>query len=128
MNTKRLTTKPKPRAKATRMPTTIDEYLGCLPVAQRAALQRVRRIIQATAPEAEECISYRIPAFKLNGKGLIWFGAAAQHCAIYGVGNDLALKDYDTSGKGTLRFTVAKPLPEALVRKLVRARMRKSAN
>ena len=85
------------------------------------------RIIRATAPDAEECISYQIPAFKLHGKGLIWFGAAAHHCAIYGVANDPALKDYDTSGKGTLRFTVEKPLPDALVRKLVKSRMKKIA-
>ena len=106
---------------------TMDEYLAGLPASQRAALQRVRKIIRAVVPEAEECISYQIPAFKLHGKGLIWFGAAARHCAIYGVANDPALKDYDTSGKGTLRFTVEKPLPEALVRKLVKSRVKKIA-
>jgi uncharacterized protein YdhG (YjbR/CyaY superfamily) len=114
---------PRPKAKV----ETISEYLAELPAAQRAALQRLRAIIRATVPEAEECISYQIPSFKLNGKGLIWFGAAARHCAIYGVANDPALKDYDTSGKGTLRFTVEKPLPEALVRKLVKSRMKKIA-
>lgn len=115
--------KPKPAKK----PATIDDYLGGLPASQRAALERVRRIIHATAPDAEECISYQIPAFKLRGKGLIWFGAAAHHCAIYGVPNDPALAGYDISGKGTLRFTVEQPLPEALVRKLVKSRMAKLA-
>jgi uncharacterized protein YdhG (YjbR/CyaY superfamily) len=113
--------KPKPK------PTTIDEYFAGLPSAQRAALERVRRVIRATAPEAQECISYQIPSFKLNGKGLIWFGAAAHHCAIYGVANDPALLDYDTSGKGTLRFTIDKPLPDALLRQLVTARMKRIA-
>jgi len=111
--------RPKPRLK----PTTIDQYLAPLPADQRAALERLRTIIRATAPEAEECISYQIPSFKLHGKGLIWFAAAARHCAIYPVPNDPALKDYDTSGKGTLRFTVDAPLPAALVRKLVKFRM-----
>ena len=114
-------TNPRPKAK----PGTIDEYLAGVPAAQRAALQRLRTIISNTAPKAEECISYQMPSFKMNGKGLIWFGAAARHCAIYGVAGDPALKGYDTSGKGTLRFTVEEPLPEALVRKLVRARMKK---
>ena len=127
MTAKRLTTKAKPKPKATQKSTTIDDYLAGLPASQRAALGRVRRIIRATAPDAEECISYQIPAFKLHGKGLIWFGAAAHHCAIYGVANDPALKRYDTSGKGTLRFTVEKPLPDALLRKLVKARMKKIA-
>jgi uncharacterized protein YdhG (YjbR/CyaY superfamily) len=123
--------KAKPKAarnpKTAMKPTTIDEYFAGLSTAQRTALERVRRVIRATAPAAQECISYQIPSFKLNGKGLIWFGAAAHHCAIYGVANDPALQDYDTSGKGTLRFTVEKPLPDALLRKLVKARMKKIA-
>ena len=123
--------KPRPavgtKGKATTKPTTIDAYFAGLPSEQRAALERVRRVIRTTAPEAEECISYQMPSFKLNGKGLIWFGAAAHHCAIYGVANDPALRDYDTSGKGTLRFTIEKPLPDALLRKLVTARMKRIA-
>jgi uncharacterized protein YdhG (YjbR/CyaY superfamily) len=113
----------KAASKSNRKPTTIDEYLAPLSADQRAALERLRTIIHATAPDAVECISYQIPAFKLHGKGLIWFAAARHHCAIYPVSNDPALKDYDTSGKGTLRFTVDAPLPAALVRKLVRFRM-----
>ena len=124
--TTRKATKAAPKAKATK-PTTIDQYFAGLPSAQRAALERVRRVIRATAPEAEECISYQIPSFKLHGKGLIWFGAAAHHCAIYGVASDPALQDYDTSGKGTLRFTLENPLPDALLRKLVIARMKRIA-
>jgi len=128
MNAKRQTpAKPAPKPRPAAKPTTIDEYFAGLPSAQRAALERVRRVIRATAPEAQECISYQIPSFKLNGKGLIWFGAAAHHCAIYGVANDPALQDYDTSGKGTLRFTIENPLPDALLRKLVMARMKRIA-
>jgi uncharacterized protein YdhG (YjbR/CyaY superfamily) len=109
-------------------PTTIDEYLATLSEDKRAALERVRKIIRATAPGAEEVISYQIPAFRLDGKMLIWMGAAANHCAIYGVGGAQdELKDYDTSGKGTIRFQADHPLPATLVRKLVKARIAKNA-
>jgi uncharacterized protein YdhG (YjbR/CyaY superfamily) len=110
-----------PKAK----PKTIDEYLAALSDDKRAALERLRKIIRAAAPGAEECISYQLPAFRLGGKWLVWIGAAANHCAIYGVGRADAdeLKDYDISGRGTLRFQVDKPLPAPLVRKLVKARV-----
>ena len=110
-------------------PGTVDEYLATLSSDQRAALQRVRKIIRAAAPGAQECISYQIPAFRLDGKGLIWFGAAANHCALYGVvGADKSeLEGYDTSGKGTIRFRTDKPLPATLVRKLVKARIAQNA-
>jgi uncharacterized protein YdhG (YjbR/CyaY superfamily) len=117
---------PKPKTKVT--PKTIDEYLAALSDDKRAALERVREIIRAAAPRAEECISYQIPAFRLDGKCLIWFGAAANHCAIYGVeGVDDELKDYDTSGRGTLRFQADKPLPATLIKKIVKARIAKNA-
>jgi uncharacterized protein YdhG (YjbR/CyaY superfamily) len=108
-------------------PQTIDEYLAGIGAAQRAALERLRRIVHAVAPEAEECISYGIPAFRLDGKMLIYLGAAAKHCAIYGVEETRKgeFDDYDTSGRGTLRFTPDRPLPEDLVRRLVKARVAK---
>jgi uncharacterized protein YdhG (YjbR/CyaY superfamily) len=106
-------------------PKTIDDYLARLSDDKRAALERLRRIIKAAVPGAEEGISYQIPAFRLDGKWFVWFGAAANHCAIYGVGGTLAdeLKRYDTSGKGTIRFHPDHPLPAALVKKLVKARI-----
>ena len=61
-------------------PKTIDEYLAGLADDKRAALERLRKTIRATAPRAEECISYRLPAFRLDGKMLVAFGAAAKHC------------------------------------------------
>jgi uncharacterized protein YdhG (YjbR/CyaY superfamily) len=75
-------------------------------------------------PKAEECISYQLPAFRLDGKCLVWFGAAANHYAIYGVLGDHKgeLKDYDIS-KGTIRFQADKAMPAALVRTLIRARI-----
>jgi uncharacterized protein YdhG (YjbR/CyaY superfamily) len=106
--------------------TTIDEYLAPLPADKRAALQWLRRQIKATAPGAEECISYGIPGFRLDGKLLVHFGAAARHCAFYAgtVIEDFKreLAAYDTS-KGTIRFPPDDPLPAALVRKLVKAQI-----
>ncbi len=108
-------------------PTTIDEYLAVLSPDKRAALQKLRKTIRAAAPRAEECISYQIAAFRLDGM-LVGFGAAAKHCAFYLMSastlkkfeNDL--EGYDLS-KGTIRFQADKPLPVALVRKLVKARL-----
>ena len=108
-------------------PATIDEYLATLPDDQRAALQKLRKTIAAAAPKAEECISYSVPAFRLNGP-LVGFGAKANHCAFYLMsGSTVAahaaeLEGYETS-KGTIRFKPDKPLPAALVRKLVKARV-----
>lgn len=108
-------------------PTNIDEYLAQLPPAQRSALAKLRRTIKAVAPEAEECISYQICAFRQKGM-LVGFGATKTHCAFYLMsGTTVAahkaiLKGYDTS-KGTIRFTPEKPLPATLVRKLVKARL-----
>jgi len=105
-------------------PKNIDEYLAALSDDKRAALERLRKIIRAAVPKAEECISYQLPAFRLDGKCFVWFGAAANHCAIYGVLGDHKdeLKDYDIS-KGTIRFQADKAMPAALVRKLIKARI-----
>jgi uncharacterized protein YdhG (YjbR/CyaY superfamily) len=105
---------------------SIDDYLAGVSDDKRAALQRLRRTIRAIVPRAEECISYQLPAFRLDGKVLVWFGAGAKHCAFYpgGVVPELQreLEDYDTS-KGTIRFQPDDPLPATLVRKLVKARI-----
>jgi uncharacterized protein YdhG (YjbR/CyaY superfamily) len=109
-------------------PKNIDEYLAALSEDKRAALEKLRKAVKAAAPKAEECISYGLPAFRLEGKPLVAFGAAARHCAFYPMsGATVAafkeeLKSYDTS-KGAIRFPLNKPLPAALVRKLVKARI-----
>jgi len=108
-------------------PKTIDEYLAALSDDKRAALEKLRKTIRVAAPKAEECISYQIPAFRQNGI-LVGFGATAKHCAFYLMSSSTVeahkdeLKDYDTS-KGTIRFQADNPLPAALVRKLVKARI-----
>ena len=111
-------------------PKTIDEYLAVVNPAQRVALEKLRKTIRAVAPEVEECISYGIPAFRLNGRSLVFFGAWTNHCAFY-PGSSATLKKFrnDLKGfqiaKGTVRFTPEKPLPVALVKKLVQSRMQK---
>ena len=108
-------------------PTTHDEYLAAVRPDQRAALTRLRRTIRAAAPAAEECVSYGICGFRLNGM-LVGYGATARHCAFFLMSNTTVaahradLAGYDTS-TGTVRFQPGEPLPAALVRKLVRARL-----
>ena len=111
-----------------RIPKTIDEYLVSVNAYHRDALQKIRKTVHAVAPNAEECISYGIPAFRMNGCSLVFFGAWANHCALY-LGSSATLKkfrnelrDFQTS-KGTLRFSPGKPLPVALVKRLVKARI-----
>jgi uncharacterized protein YdhG (YjbR/CyaY superfamily) len=109
-------------------PQTIDEYLAGVHADQRAALETLRRTIRAVAPTAEECISYGLAAFRLNGRPLVAFGASANHCAFYPMNSTTVeafqkqLKGFETS-KGTIRFQADNPLPTSLVRKLVKARI-----
>ena len=112
-------------------PQTIDEYLAPLSAEKRAALGKLRRAIRSAAPKADECISYLVPGFRLNGKLLVSFGAATDHCAFYPGARPVAvhkdeLKAYDTS-KGTIRFRADSPLPATLVRKLVKTRIAEHA-
>jgi uncharacterized protein YdhG (YjbR/CyaY superfamily) len=111
-----------------RKPKDVDDYLADYPKEQRAALQRLRKQIRAIVPQAQECISYHLPAFRLDGHLLVAFGAAIGHCAFYPCSgaavrlhqNELA--GFDT-GKGTIRFQPERPLPAALVKKIVKFRI-----
>jgi uncharacterized protein YdhG (YjbR/CyaY superfamily) len=106
----------------------VDNYLAKLPDDQRGTLEKLRETIRASAPGAEQCISYGLPAFRLDWRVLCYFGASPKHCAFYpGSGTAVAahkneLKDYSTS-KGTVRFQPSKPLPTALIRRLVKYRI-----
>lgn len=112
-------------------PKTIDEYLASVEKDKRAALEKLRRTIRSVAPDAEECISYQVPAFRLNGM-LVGFGATQNHCSFFLMSSSMVelYKDevdgYDTSA-GTIRFQADRPLPVALVRKLVKARIAENA-
>ena len=113
-------------------PKTVDEYLAGLSDDKKDALERLRATIRAAAPKAEEYIGYQLPAFRLDGKPLVAFGATATHCAFYPMTGTTVdayreeLEDYETS-KGAIRFQPAKPLPATLVRKLVKARIAENA-
>lgn len=109
-------------------PKTIDDYLAAVTTEQRAALEKVRKAIRAAAPDAEECINYGVAAFRLDGKSIAGFGASKQHCSYYPMSGAVVaaleqeLAKYETS-KGAVHFPAEKPLPAALVRKLVKARI-----
>lgn len=109
-------------------PHSIDDYLDTLSPENRAALQKVRRAVHAAAPGAEECISYGMPAFRVDGKLIAGFKAATHHCSYYPMSGDTVatlktdLAGYETS-RGTIRFPARPGLPATLVRKLVKTRM-----
>jgi uncharacterized protein YdhG (YjbR/CyaY superfamily) len=105
---------------------TVDDFLAALSDDTRGALMKLRKTIKAAVPDAEECISYGIPAFRLGGRFFVGFGASAHHCAFYpgALSPELRkreLKAYDTS-RGTIRFQPDKPLPAAMVRTLLKTR------
>ncbi len=111
-----------------RKPTTIDEYLATVGGEKRAALQKLRETIRSIVPGAEECISYSMPAFRLDGAIVAGFAATGQGCSYYPFsGSTLATLaselDAYSRTKSAVHFTPEKPLPATLVRKLLRARI-----
>ena len=114
-------------AKGNGGPTTVDEYLASVPEPARGTLNQIRAAIRSAVPaEATETLSYRIPAFKYKGV-LVWFAAFRNHCSFFPTAKVIdAFKDelngYSLS-KGTIQFPTDKPLPAALVRKMVRMRV-----
>ena len=112
-------------------PKTVDEYVARARPAFRAALQQLRNTIKAAAPDAEEVISYRIPAFRQNGM-LVYYAAFKDHCSFFVASTEARrqfsaeLKPFE-SGKGTLRFTPDRPLPSDLVTRIVKARVEENA-
>lgn len=113
-------------------PRTIDDVLAAWPPERRRVLARMREIIRSAAPGAEECISYQLPAFRLHGRGLVAFGGAAKHIALYPMGSGVLesfreeLQPYECS-KGTLRFPWDRPLPAMLIRRIVKLRVAANA-
>jgi uncharacterized protein YdhG (YjbR/CyaY superfamily) len=114
-------------AKGRISPKTVDEYLAGVPEPARSTLNKIRATIRSAAPaEATEGISYGMPAFKYKGP-LIWFAAFSDHCSLFPTAAVIEafkneLKGFSTS-KGTIHFTTEKPLPDALIKKLVKARV-----
>lgn len=102
-----------------------DEYLAALPADQGAALQKLREQILAAAPGCEEYFGYGLPGFRHYGRPLLYMGAARKHMALYGMlpsGFDEELKGFERS-KGSIRFTPEKPIPAAVVKAIVKAKV-----
>ena len=106
---------------------TVDDYLAALPAGERSVLERVRRVIREAAPEAEERIAYRIPLYRHHGD-VVGFAAFKNHLSLFvtssGVGERFAdeLEGFEVKHT-TIHFTVDKPLPDELIRKIVRHRL-----
>lgn len=106
----------------------ITDYLDALPEDQRLALGRLRALIRSCAPDAAECVSYGVPALCLAGKPLVAYGAGASHCAFYPMDPKI-LEDHRhevarfSTSKGTIRFQPDDPIPDAVVRAIVLARV-----
>lgn len=122
----------KPKAKpapATGKADSVDEFLARLPADQRQALQNLREQLLAAIPGAEETISYQVPMFKYKGRGLLSISARPSHCSLHLMSPPLAkalgdkLRGHKLAGV-TIHFTPDKPLPAALVKQIVRARIK----
>ena len=106
----------------------VASYIAALPPDARTAMKQVRAAIRTAAPRAEEAFSYRIPAFRMDGKALVWYAAFKNHYSVYPIGaairRSLAkeVEGYESS-KGTIRFPLSERVPVSLVKKLVKARM-----
>ena len=106
----------------------IRAYFASLPSASRRRMKEIRGIIKSVAPDAEEAFSYRIPAFRLDGRILVYYAAFTGHCSLFPMGDAIrrahaaSLEGYKTS-KGTVQFPLDQALPVSLVKRLVKARI-----
>lgn len=111
---------------------SVDEYISAQPESARAVLQRVRAILRKAVPEAQEQISYQIPAYKLHGQPVLYFAGWRRHYALYPITAGLrakfgdALAPYEAS-KGTLRFPLEQPMPARLIERLAKFRAQEAA-
>jgi len=111
-----------------RAPQSIDQYMAGVPEPARTTLKKMRTAIRSALPsDATETISYRIPAFKRKNI-LVWFAAFSDHCSLFPTASVIAefkdeLKGYSTS-KGTIHFPLDKPPPIALIKKIVKVRVK----
>ncbi len=112
-------------------PRNVDAYMASVPEAALSNFTKLRSAIRSAVPaEAIEIISYRIPAFKYDGRVLVWFAAFSRHCSLFPTAAVLEefkdeLKAFSTS-KGTIHFPIDKPLPTSLVKRLVKERVSRS--
>ena len=106
---------------------TVQEYIASLPPVAKAVVKELRQTIKQVAPTAEDMISYNMPAFKLDGKGLIWYAAWKEHVSIYPRTRVMEeaikeLANYE-GAKGTIKFPLDKPMPFAMIQKIIKLRM-----
>jgi uncharacterized protein YdhG (YjbR/CyaY superfamily) len=106
---------------------TVDEYFSVFPTTTKSVLMRMREAIRQAAPQAEELISYNMPAFKFRGSVLVYYAAYEKHIGLYPTASPMRvfhkeLADYKTS-KGAIQFPIGKPIPVTLVKKIVKFRM-----
>jgi uncharacterized protein YdhG (YjbR/CyaY superfamily) len=107
---------------------SIDNYLAKVPAGHRTALKRIRTIVRKAYPAAEEGFYYQLPAFRLKGKAFVAFRSSKDHCSLHPLSGTVLpslkskLTGFDFS-KGTIRFTPQKPIPESLIRAILRVRV-----
>jgi uncharacterized protein YdhG (YjbR/CyaY superfamily) len=111
--------------------SNVDEYIALFPTPVRSGLKEIRKIIRTTAPEAEEMISYNMPAYRLNGI-LVYFAAMKTHYGFYPTAAPMEhfkekLKKYETS-KGAIRFPLDQPIPVKLIADIVNWKMKDNLN
>jgi uncharacterized protein YdhG (YjbR/CyaY superfamily) len=108
---------------------TVDEYIAIFPEPAKALLETMRKTIRQAAPQAEELISYNMPAYKLNGI-LVYYAGYRMHIGFYPTGSGIKAFQKDLAGyegsKGTVRFPLDKPLPLALISRMVKFRVREN--
>jgi uncharacterized protein YdhG (YjbR/CyaY superfamily) len=112
---------------------TVAQYIARFPRPVRATLKRVRAAIRKAIPGAEETISYGIPAFRLQGRTIIYFAGWKQHYSIYPANARLVaafrdeLEPYEINNKGTIRFPLTEPVPAKLIEGLAKFRAKEAA-
>ncbi|HEY1467845.1 MAG TPA: DUF1801 domain-containing protein [Candidatus Acidoferrum sp.] len=120
----------KSAAKAKSAPTSVDEYFASVPEPAHSALKKIRETVRSVVPaESTEIISYAIPAFK-HEKVLVWYAAFSDHCSLFPTASVIEMFRKELQGfsksKGTIHFPIDKPVPTALIKKLVKARVAQS--
>ena len=115
---------------ATTKPHDIDEYIAGFPKDTQKVLEQIRATVKKAAPDAEETISYAIPAFTLKGRYLLYFAGYKNHTSLYPAptGNEAFKKELSVykRGKGTVQFPLDKPVPLSLVTKIVKLRVKEN--
>jgi uncharacterized protein YdhG (YjbR/CyaY superfamily) len=116
-----------------RTPNNVSEYIAGFPRPVQTVLKQVRSAIRKAIPGAEEAISYQIPAYKLNGRGVLAFAGWKKHYSLYPANARLVaafkarFAPYEVNNKGTIRFPLSKPVPLKLIESIARFRAREVA-